>query len=184
MLRTLTTAVLALAASCAAHAELELGAPAPDFTTEASLGGQPFTFALKDALAKGPVVMYFYPAAFTPGCTVEAHQFAEASDDFAALGATLIGMSTDDIDTLNRFSVEACRNKFAVAADPDRAITQAYDATLAMKPSLADRTTYLIAPDGTIAYVYSGMKPDPHISNTLEALRAWRAAHPVASGQP
>ena len=101
-----------------------VGKPAPDFTTTASLAGKPFEFHLAEALKTGPVVLYFYPAAFTKGCTVEAHLFAEATDDFAALGATVIGVSKDDIDTLHKFSVSECRSKFAVAADPDLKIAR------------------------------------------------------------
>ncbi len=110
------------------YAALKPGAQAPDFTTQATLAGKPFTFSLADALKQGPVVLYFYPAAFTPGCTVEAHEFAEATDKFKAMGATVIGVSHDPIDTLNKFSVSECRNKFAVASDADQKITKAYDA--------------------------------------------------------
>src|SRR5450631_2253938 len=95
-------------------AALPVGASAPDFTAQAAVGGKPFTFTMAEALKRGPVVLYFYPKAFTKGCTAEAHDFAEASDRFAALGATLIGMSNDDIETLKEFSVRECRNKFAV----------------------------------------------------------------------
>src|SRR5271168_1642208 len=101
------------------YAALQPGAQAPDFTTQATLAGKPFTFSLADALKKGPVVLYFYPAAFTSGCTVEAHDFADATDKFAALGATVIGVSHDNIATLDKFSVSDCRSKFPVAADPD-----------------------------------------------------------------
>ena len=114
----LAAAALALAVAVPAWAALKVGSKAPDFTTQATLGGKPFEFTLAAALKKGPVVLYFYPAAFTKGCTVEAHLFAEATDEFNALGATVIGVSKDDIDTLNRFSVSECRSKFAVAADP------------------------------------------------------------------
>src|SRR5271156_6076836 len=105
-----------------ADAALKLGDTAPDFTTQASLGGKPFTFVLADALKQGPVVLYFYPAAFTHGCTIEAHDFAEATYDFKLQGATVIGVSHDSIETLNKFSVSECRSKFAVAADPDGSI--------------------------------------------------------------
>src|SRR5271165_6370654 len=101
------------------YAALSSGAQAPVFTTEATLAGKEFTFSLADALKKGPVVLYFYPAAFTRGCTVEAHDFADATDKYAALGATVIGMSHDDIATLDKFSTSECRSKFPVAADPD-----------------------------------------------------------------
>jgi peroxiredoxin Q/BCP len=99
-----------------ALAALPVGASAPDFTTQAALGGSEFTFSLADTLKKGPVVLYFYPKAFTKGCTTEAHNFSDATDRFASLGATVVGMSNDDIDTLKKFSVLECRNKFAVAA--------------------------------------------------------------------
>ena len=98
------------------------GATAPDFTARASLGGKEFNYALADELKKGPVVLYFYPAAFTPGCTQEAHEFAEAVDKFAALGASVIGVSADDIDVLSKFSVSECRSKFPVAADAEKDI--------------------------------------------------------------
>src|ERR1700681_1780036 len=132
------------------YAALKPGAQAPDFTTQATLAGKPFTFSLAGALRKGPVVLYFYPAAFTPGCTVEAYEFAEATDKFKALGATVIGVSHDPIDKLNRFSVQECRNKFAVASDADRKIMQSYDSVLLIKPEYANRTSYVIAPDGKI----------------------------------
>src|SRR5580700_901169 len=153
-----------------AWAMLQPGASAPDFTTQATLAGKPFTFSLAAALKKGPVVLYFYPAAFTPGCTVEAHDFAEATDKFKALGATVIGVSHDSIDTLNKFSVSECRNKFAVAADTDQSIMKAYDAVLASKPEYANRTSYVIAPNGTIVYSYTAMDPGQHVANTMAAV--------------
>jgi peroxiredoxin Q/BCP len=152
-------------------AALPDGQKAPDFTTQASLAGKAFTFSLADALKKGPVVLYFYPAAFTPGCTVEAHDFAEATDKFKALGATVIGVSHDSIDTLNKFSVSECRNKFAVASDADQKIMKSYDAVLAQKPEYANRTSYVIAPDGTIAYSYTALNPDQHVANTMAAVQ-------------
>jgi peroxiredoxin len=152
------------------YAALPDGQAAPDFTTQASLAGKSFVFSLADALKKGPVVLYFYPAAFTPGCTVEAHDFAEATDKFKALGATVIGVSHDSIDTLNKFSVSECRNKFAVAADTDQHIMKAYDAVLAAKPEYANRTSYVIATNGTIAYSYTALNPDQHVANTMAAV--------------
>jgi peroxiredoxin len=160
---------LAIAAGTALAA-LPDGQKAPDFTTQASLAGKAFSFSLADALKKGPVVLYFYPAAFTPGCTVEAHDFAEATDKFKALGATVIGVSHDSVDTLNKFSVSECRNKFAVASDADQHIMKAYDAVLPQKPEYANRTSYVIAPDGTIVYSYTAMSPDQHVANTLAAV--------------
>src|SRR3954468_12393289 len=167
----------ALLLSGSAWAALRVGARAPDFTAQASMGGKEFTFALGDALKKGPVVLYFYPAAFTPGCTQEAHDFAEATDKFKALGATVIGVSYDNIDTLNKFSVSECRNKFAVASDADQKIMKAYDAVLARKPELADRTSYVIAPDGRILYSYTDLNPDKHVENTIAAVQKWVDGH-------
>jgi peroxiredoxin len=171
-------AFVATLASAAALAALPNGTKAPDFTTPASLAGKPFTFALADALKKGPVVLYFYPAAFTPGCTVEAHNFAEASDKFKDLGATVIGVSYDSVDTLNRFSVSECRNKFAVASDPDQKIMKAYDAVLPPKPEWANRTSYVIAPGGEILYSYTELNPDKHVENTMAVVQKWADAHP------
>jgi peroxiredoxin len=119
--------------------------------------------------------LYFYPAAFTPGCTVEAHEFAEATAKFKALGATVIGVSHDPIDTLNKFSVSECRNKFAVASDADQHITKAYDAVLWIKPEYANRTSYVIAPNGKILYEYTALSPDKHVENTLAVVTKWAA---------
>ncbi|CAP42823.1 peroxiredoxin [Bordetella petrii] len=177
-------AMLALAAALggplAARAELPVGAPAPDFSAPASLGGQVYTFKLAQALAQGPVVLYFYPAAFTQGCTIEARNFAEATDDYQALGAKVIGVSADDIDTLKKFSVSECRSKFAVAADGDQSIMKAYDAVHDRRPEYAKRVSYVITPDGKILYAYTDMSPDHHVANTLQALRQWRATQPGA----
>jgi peroxiredoxin len=158
-----------------AHAALKVGDQAPDFTVQASLGGKQFTFSLGDALKLGPVVLYFYPAAFTHGCTIEAHEFAEATDHFKALGATVIGISHDTIDTLDKFSVSECRSKFAVAADPDAAVIKAYDAALATHAGFADRISYVITPDRSVLYVYAAMNPSKHVANTLQALKQWHA---------
>lgn len=168
--------VLLLCSSIAlpAFASLQVGAKAPLFSAEASLGGKVFNFSLADALKKGPVVLYFYPAAFTKGCTIEAHDFASAMDKYHALGATVIGVSHDKIDILNKFSVSECRSKFPVAADTDQKIMQSYDAVLPQNTKYANRTSYVIAPDGTILYTYTNMNPDKHVSNTLAALRDWR----------
>lgn len=160
-------------AAIPAHAALSVGAPAPDFTAQASLGGKEFTFALADALKKGPVVLYFYPAAFTKGCTIEAHDFAEATDKFAALGATVIGVSHDGIAKLKEFSVSECRSKFAVAADPDGKVIAAYDTKMPVVP-YANRTSYVITPDHKVAFVYSDMNPDKHVTLTMDAVKAWK----------
>jgi len=177
MRRPFAFALLTSLVSASALAALPEGATAPDFTTQASLAGKSFTFSLADALKKGPVVLYFYPAAFTPGCTTEAHNFAEATDKFKALGATVIGVSYDNIDTLNKFSVSECRNKFAVASDADQKIMKAYDAVLARKPELADRTSYVIAPDGHVLYSYTNLNPDQHVANTMAAVQKYTDSH-------
>ena len=175
MKRLMFLAAGGLALCTASYAALQPGATAPDFTTEATLAGKPFTFSLAAALKSGPVVLYFYPAAFTPGCTVEAHEFAEATAKFKALGATVIGVSHDPIDTLNKFSVSECRNKFAVASDADQRIMKSYDAVLAPKPELANRTSYVIAPNGKVIYEYTALNPDKHVENTLSAVDKWAA---------
>jgi peroxiredoxin Q/BCP len=177
MKRLMTLAVGCAILSAPLYAALKPGVEAPDFTTQATLAGKPFKFALADALKSGPVVLYFYPAAFTPGCTVEAHEFAEATDKFKALGATVIGISHDPIDKLNKFSVSECRNKFAVASDADQSITKAYDAVLAAKPEYANRTSYVIAPTGKIIYEYTALDPEKHVGNTMAAVEKWKAEH-------
>ncbi len=163
-----------LLAATQAQAALPVGAVAPSFVTEAAVGGKAFSFDLAAELRKGPVVLYFYPKAFTKGCTVEAHEFAEASDKFKALGATVVGMSNDDIETLKKFSVEACRNKFAVAADLGAKMIKAYDVGLVIKPDLADRVSFLIGQDGRIAAVHSAMNPSGHVTAMLKAVTALR----------
>src|SRR5262245_37740253 len=171
-------ALAAIGLAAAAQAALDVGSKAPDFTAQAALAGAEFKFVLADALKRGPVVLYFYPAAFTPGCTIEAHDFAEATPRFEKLGATVIGVSHDDIETLKKFSVSECRNKFAVAADTDQKIMKAYDAVLEKKPEYANRTSYVIAPDGTILYTYTNLDPADHVKNTIAEVEKWKAAHP------
>ena len=123
----LFVAVCLTLGAVAARAALPAGAPAPDFTTQAALGGKDFSFSLAQALKKGPVVVYFYPKSFTKICTAEAHEFADAMPDFAAMGASVIGISADTIETQREFSALECRDKFPVAADPQRAVIRAYD---------------------------------------------------------
>jgi len=166
----LIAASLTLLSTPAAFAALAVGAPAPSFTADAAVGGQPFKFNLAETLKKGPVVLYFYPKAFTSGCTVEAHNFAEATDKFKAMGATVIGISADDIETLKKFSVEACRSKFAVAADAGGKVMKDYDSALRLMPGAADRISYLIAPDGKVAAVFSSLNPDGHVDAMLKAV--------------
>ncbi len=163
-------ATAALIIPRAATSALPVGAKAPDFTTRGAIAGKVFTVKLSDYLKKGPVVLYFFPAAFTPGCTAEAHEFAEATDEFKAAGATVIGMSADPVDKLARFSREECRDKFAVAsAGP--AIVKDYDVALPVPGGMTNRTSYVISKTGRIAYVHSAMSYKEHVKNTLAAVR-------------
>ena len=158
-------------------AALADGTQAPDFTAQASMGGKEFTFSLADALKKGPVVLYFYPEAFTKGCTIEAHEFADAMDKYQALGATVIGVSHDKIEKLDQFSVSECRSKFPVAADPDEVVIKQYDAVLGAHPEYANRTSYVIAPDGKILMSYTDLNPDKHVEMTMAAVQKWHDEH-------
>lgn len=173
----LSTALLMAALASPAAAALKPGDKAPAFKARASLGGKQFTFSLADALKKGPVVLYFYPQAFTSGCTIEAHEFAEAMGNFTALGATVIGVSNDDIATLDKFSKSECRSKFPVAADTDQQIMKAYDAVMMGFMPYANRTSYVITPDGHIDYEYTALDPTNHVKNTLAAVKSWKSKH-------
>jgi peroxiredoxin len=172
----LPLALALLASPVSAPAALPVGAQAPDFTTTGALAGKPFRLRLRDQLRHGPVVLYFYPKAFTEGCTMEAHAFSEAAAQFRQAGARVIGMSGDDQPTLARFSVEACRNAFPVATAAPSTIT-AYDVTIAQRPGMTNRTSYVIAPDGRIIYAYSDPHWNNHVANTLAAVRDWKAKH-------
>lgn len=161
-----------------ARASLDVGDKAPDFMAEAALAGRPYRFSLAEALARGPVVLYFFPAAFSDDCSIEAHAFAEAMPRFEALGATVVGVSGDDVTTLKRFSVQSCQSRFPVASDAALTIVKAYDAAMTTRPDFANRISYVIAPDkaggGTVAYQYTSLNPTRHVEKTLAALKAWR----------
>lgn len=178
--RTLTSVLFAAAILLpgAAFASLSVGTKAPDFTAQATLGGSHFTFALADALKKGPVVLYFYPAAFTQGCTIEAHEFAEAVPQFQKLGASVIGVSHDNIETLDKFSMSECKRKFPVAADVDQHIMKAYDSVMTGHPEYASRTSYVIAPTGEVLYTFTDGDPTHHVENTMAAVKLWDDQHP------
>ena len=169
LVTTLLTAT-ALALPAAAWAALKPGDLAPQFKTPAAVAGKAFDFDLAEALKKGPVVLYFFPKAFTHGCTIEANAFAEATPRFAALGATVIGMSHDGIDTLKKFSVEECRDQFAVASDPEARTIQAYNAG-SLLPGVAARISYVIGTDGRIAHTHEGSNPLQHVEATLKAVQ-------------
>jgi len=173
--RSVLLALLACSLNQSVLAALKTGDQAPEFSVQASLGGQVSTFSLAENLKKGPVVLYFYPAAFSSGCTIEAHLFAEAIEQYKALGATVLGVSNDKIDILNKFSVSECRSKFAVAADTDKKVMKSYDAVMLLMSDYASRISYVIAPDHTIVYEYSSISPDKHVENTLQALRQWQS---------
>jgi peroxiredoxin len=175
----LSAALAALVAAPAAFADLAVGDKAPDFSAQASMAGKSFPFELNKALKKGPVVLYFFPAAFTKGCTIEAHDFAEASDQYKALGATLIGVTAGNINRLTEFSVSECRSKFPVAADPDAKIAAEYKSVFAEHPGYSLRTSYVIAPNRKVLFVYSNLNPDDHVAQTLAAVKAWRDKHPM-----
>lgn len=170
-MKTSLAFAIGLSAASQALAALDVGETAPTFTTAAAFGGKTFQYSLAEALSKGPVVLYFFPAAFTEGCSIEAQQFAQAVPKFEALGATIIGVSGDDIDTLTRFSVQVCQSKFPVASDATKSIIKAYDAVMQSLPDFATRVSYVIAPSGAIVYNYLSLSPNRHVENTLTAVR-------------
>ena len=168
-------AALAVLAATPAFAALKPGAKAPDFTAPAALAGNDFQFTLSKALKKGPVVLYFFPAAYTSGCTAEAHEFAEATPEFEKLGATVIGVTAGNVDKIKDFSKEHCRDKFAVAAaSPD--LVKSYDVSLGipLKP-VTNRTSYVIAPNGKILLAYTDMNFAGHVTQTMDAVKAYKA---------
>ena len=177
MTRLFAAVCAAALLSVPAHAALNLGAKAPDFSARASMAGKQFDFALANALKKGPVVLYFYPAAFTPGCTIEAHNFADAMPDFEKLGATVIGVSHDSIETLDKFSLTECRSKFPVAADASGNIMKNYDSVSTGNPERAMRTSYVIAPNGKVLYTYTANDPTHHVEYTMAAVTKYVTEH-------
>lgn len=165
-----------------ALAGLEVGAKAPEFTLQAARAGKLFNFSLRDALAEGPVVLYFFPAAFSEGCSIEAHTFAEAIDNFRAVGATVVGVSSDDLATLANFSKQACQGKFAVASDADQSVMKSYDAVMLTRPQYASRVSFVIAQDGRIVYTYKNLEPTRHVERALEAVRQLARDAPKKAG--
>lgn len=185
MKRVLISCLLSLAA-LPAMAALKEGDAAPDFSTKASLAGKELKYSLKDALKKGPVVVYFYPSAYTNGCNAQAHAFAVNMDKFTAAGATVVGVSLDNIARLHEFSAdpEYCAGKLIVASDEDSKIAKSYDlkimdARAGAKDSrgveinhgFAERTTFIVTSDGKVAATVGGMAPTANVDKALEAIQ-------------
>ncbi len=166
-------ALCGVLAASPALAALKVGDKAPDFTAPAALAGKDFDFALSKALKKGPVVLYFFPAAYTSGCTAEAHEFAEATPAFEKLGATVIGVTAGNVDRIKDFSKEHCRDKFAVAA-ANADLVKTYDVVLPQKAEWSNRTSYVIAPNGKILMAYTDGNFAGHVSRTMEAVKAYK----------
>jgi thioredoxin-dependent peroxiredoxin len=173
MKKSLASILLLFPLATSSYAALDVGDAAPNFTVPAALGGKVYSFKLSDSLAKGPVVLYFFPAAFSVGCSIEAHEFAESMAKFEALGATVIGVSSDDIDTLGKFSVQACQGRFPVASDSTQSVMKSYDAVMQTRPDYANRVSYVIAPNGKVLYNYQSLNPSRHVEKTLAALKDW-----------
>jgi len=161
-----------------ARAALDVGDAAPNFSVPAARGGKVFQYSLAEQLAKGPVVLYFFPAAFSEGCSIEARLFAEAIGQYEALGASVIGVSGDDLELITRFSVQACQGKFPVAADEKKVVIKAFDAAMQTRPDYANRVSYVIAPNGKVVYSYLSLNPNKHVEKTLAALAQWSKDNP------
>ena len=169
-MRKLFAGLIAAALAVPAQAALPVGAKAPDFTTTGAVGGKEFKLHLAQQLHKGPVVLYFFPKAFTSGCTAEAHAFSESIGDFKKAGAQVIGMSADNVATLKDFSVKECRSAFPVAtATP--ATQKAYDVAWAAHPGITTRTSYVIDKSGKVVMVHDDLDFSQHVAKTLAAVR-------------
>ena len=171
LLPALLPAFLALAAATPASAALSAGDRAPDFTTRGATAGKVMRVRLADALRRGPVVLYFFPAAFTSGCNAEARAFADKIPAFRAAGATVIGMSADTVEDLQRFSATECAGRFAVASAGPR-VVKGYDVARGKRTS---RTSYVIARDGRIAFAHDDASPAQHVALTLAAVQRLKA---------
>lgn len=191
MKQFLLACLLSGAVALPAAAALKEGDTAPDFEAQASLAGKPFAYSLKESRAKGPVVVYFYPSAYTGGCNLQAHTFAVNHDKFTAAGASIIGVSLDSIDRLNVFSAdpEYCAGKVAVASDADGKVSKAFDLTVReaaagkkdtrgeeINHGFAERTTFIVTPDGKIAATLGGLKPVQNVEKALEIVQQLAAA--------
>ncbi|HXE38262.1 MAG TPA: peroxiredoxin [Azonexus sp.] len=196
MKRLFAACLLSAAVVFSAHAALKEGDVAPDFTTQAALAGKTFSFSLKETLKKGPVVVYFYPSAYTHGCNIQAHTFAEKHDQFVAAGATIVGVSLDSLARLKEFSADPdfCAGKLVVASDADGRIAKAYalkvgEAVTGAKDTrgveidhgFAERTTFVVTPDGKIAATIGGLSPAANVDQALLKVRQLGAARPPAN---
>jgi peroxiredoxin len=171
MRKLLFALIVTSLAAAPATAALKIGTKAPDFTTTGAVGGKEFKLHLAQQLKKGPVVLYFFPKAFTSGCTAEAHAFSESIGDFKKAGAQVIGMSADNIATLKDFSVKECRSAFPVAtATP--ATQKAYDVAWAEHPGITTRTSYVIDRRGKVVMVHDDLDFSQHVAKTLAAVQA------------
>jgi len=193
-MKRLIFACLLSAVALPAIAALKQGDAAPDFSAQASFAGKAFTFSLKDALKKGPVVVYFFPSAYTGGCNIQAHTFAVNNDKFVAAGATIIGVSLDSIARLNDFSAdpEYCAGKFATASDADGKISKAFDLEVKaaragakdtrgveIDHAFAERTTFIVTRDGKVAATIGGLAPADNVDKALEAVQQLTAKQPA-----
>ena len=166
-------AALGFVLASPAFAALKVGDKAPAFHLPAATDGAVSTFSIKDALKKGPVVVYFYPKAFTGGCSLEAHQFSEAIPEFQAHKVSVIGISTDNIATLQKFSKESCQGKFPVGSDTKAKVTSAYDAKMGAM-NMSNRISYIIGTDGKVAFVHDDGDAATHVSTLLAAVKAMK----------
>lgn len=164
----LVAAAFALTATSPALAALKVGDKAPDFKVEAATNGETHAFSLKSALKQGPVIVYFYPKAFTGGCSLEAHQFSENMDKFAAKKISVVGLSADDVPTLKKFSKADCGGKFPVGSDKGARIAEKYDAKMPAVP-MSGRVSYIIGKDGKIAFVHDSGNAATHVPSLLAA---------------
>jgi peroxiredoxin len=171
MRKVLIGLTLACLAATPVTAALKVGDKAPDFTTTGAVGGKEFKLHLAQQLKKGPVVLYFFPKAFTSGCTAEAHAFSESIGDFKKAGAQVIGMSGDDIKTLHDFSTKECRSAFPVATATSDT-QKAYDVAWAAHPGITTRTSYVIDKSGKIVMVHDDLDFSQHVAKSLAAVKA------------
>ncbi len=154
---------------------IKIGDDAPNIITKGALAGSEFDLNLKEKLKNGPIVLYFFPKVFTPGCTAEAHEFAENTAEFKKLGAEIIGLSGDDIEGLKKFSKEECRDKFAVAIATPETI-KSYNVGFGPSEDRSNRTSFVIGQDGKIKFIYSNLDYKNHVKLTFEAVNALKQA--------